>query len=102
VCRVTIKKLSKNELEKFSKETIKNSFGIKLLQEQLKDVEEQIKLSNSEYNLGRVSENDYKDLKAELENERKKFVERLNKKIEGSLEDVNKFHSFVESLKMKS
>jgi len=99
---VTIKKLSKNELEKFSKETIKNSFGIKLLQEQLKDVEEQIKLSNSEYNLGRVSENDYKDLKAELENERKKFVERLNKKIEGSLEDVNKFHSFVESLKMKS
>lgn len=102
MCRVTIKKLSKNELEKFSKETIKNSFGIKLLQEQLKDVEEQIKLSNSEYNLGRVSENDYKDLKAELENERKKFVERLNKKIEGSLEDVNKFHSFVESLKMKS
>jgi len=55
------------------------------------------KLSKNE-----VSENDYKDLKAELENERKKFVERLNKKIEGSLEDVNKFHSFVESLKMKS
>jgi outer membrane protein TolC len=76
---MVIQKINTNEIENILKSIDEKAIQIRVLQESLERVNENLKLNEKDFKLGKISMEIYRDIKANLEKETKTLEIKIEK-----------------------
>jgi hypothetical protein len=85
---MVIQKINTNEIENILKSIDEKAIQIRVLQESLERVNENLKLNEKDFKLGKISMEIYRDIKANLEKETKTLeieIEKIEKEAKAIL-----------------
>lgn len=82
---MVIKKINKDEIESYLKNISEGITQIKLLQEEIENLNNNLKNNKSDFLSGKISREIYKDIKINLDKEKKDLTNKTNKTINNVL-----------------
>jgi len=97
---MTIKKINLNEIEDFLKEIVESSTQIKIFKEENEDVKENLNSNKMKFKSGKISNEVYKDIKNNLEKEKKLLENKISENKNSILVISKKLSENIENSKI--
>jgi len=95
-----VEKINLNEIEDFLKVVSEEATQIKILQDELRDINENLDSNKNDFSSGKISKEMYKDTEKSLLKQKKILTNKINKIIENILLLLEELASFLSKNKI--
>jgi uncharacterized membrane protein YfhO len=97
---MVIKRINLNKIESFLKNISEKSTQIRMFQQEIENININLKDNKSDFTSGRISNEVYKDIKINLEKEKKILEDKINKIIGNFLVNSEKLQKIIDDNKI--